>query len=98
RHDVAETETVSHQPCRVGQHVELPFEAAYRVHFDDTRHGAELRLDDPVLHDAQINRTDCAAVGVFGALLGFDGKHEDLAEAGRDRTHRQLDAGRQLVL
>ena len=56
RHDVAEAEPIGHQPRRIGQHVELPLEAADGVDLDDARHGAELRLDDPVLHGAQIGR------------------------------------------
>ena len=35
--------------------------------------------------------------GFFAPGFGVDGAHEDLAEAGGDRPHRGLDAGRQLL-
>ena len=61
RHHVAESEPVGHQPRRIGQHVELPLEAADRVDLDDARNGAQLRLDDPVLDGAQVGRREGSA-------------------------------------
>ncbi len=47
---------------------------------------------------AQVGRRIGLAVGLLRAGLGLDRVHVDLAEARRDRPHRGLDAGRQLVL
>ena len=78
--------------------MELLLVAADRVDLDDARHGAKLRPDDPVLDGPEVGR----GVGLAGRLLcaglGLDGIHVDLAQAGRDRAHRRLGAGRQLVL
>ena len=98
RHDVAEAELVGHQLGRIRKHVELLLEAADRVDLVDAGDVPELGLDDPVLHGPQVARREWLAVGAFRALLRLDGVHVDLAEAGRDRSHRRLDAGRQGVL
>ncbi|MGY4469419.1 hypothetical protein ACVWWK_005128 [Bradyrhizobium sp. LB9.1b] len=97
RHDVAKAESVGHQLAGVGEHVELPLEAADGVDLDHAGHVAKLRLDDPVLHGAQIGQRIVVTALRLRARLGLDGVHEDFAESGRDRAHRDLDAGRKLV-
>jgi hypothetical protein len=59
---------------------------------------AQLWFDDPVLDRPQIARRIIAAALFTGAGLRFDREQIDFAESCRDRSHRGLDAGGQLVL
>ena len=97
RHQVAEGEAVGEQFVGMRRDVILLHEAADGVDLNDAGHVAQLRLDDPILHRAQVGRRDLAAVGVARAGLGFDVEHVDFAEAGGDRAERWLDAGRQFA-
>ncbi|MCY1237717.1 hypothetical protein D9M72_504260 [compost metagenome] len=71
--------------------------AADGIDLGHPRHVAQLRADHPVLDLAQVGQRVGRAVGLARVGLGFHGPQVDLAEAGRDRTHRRRDAGRQPV-
>jgi hypothetical protein len=98
RHHVAEADLVGHQPAGIGQHVKLPLVSTGGIDLDNSGHLAQLRLDDPVLNGPQIAWAERRAAVCLRALLGLHRVQEDLAEAGRDRPHRDFDAGRQLIL
>ncbi len=89
---------MGHQTRGIRENVELPHVAADSVHLDNAGNVAQLRFDDPVLDRSEIGRRICLAAGIPRIRLRFDGKHVDLAEAGRNRPHRGLDTGWQLVL
>jgi hypothetical protein len=74
--------------------------AADRIDAGDARNAADLRLDDPVLHAAQIGRArDLAGQPLAlrrdvdagrGGRIG-DRRHQDLAEPCGDRSHLRID-------
>src|SRR3954467_4878760 len=77
--------------------MKLALIAADRIDFDHSGDVAQLRLDDPVLHGAQVARRELAAAGSRRAGARLYRVHEDFAKPGRDRSHRDLDTGRKLV-
>src|SRR5690606_20732732 len=54
---------------------------AYRVDLSDAGHGAQLRLDDPVLDLAQVGRRIRRAVRLLRTVFGFHRPQIDFAEA-----------------
>src|SRR3546814_14613193 len=61
--------------------------AADRVDLGDPRDRGHLRPDDPVGHRSEVFCRVGRAVRLSCARFGFDREHEDLAEAGGNRTH-----------
>ena len=72
-------------------------EATDRVDFGDTRHVAQLRLDDPVLDFAQVGRRIGIPIRLLGAVLRLDRPLVDLPQTGGDRTDGRRDTLRKTV-
>jgi hypothetical protein len=86
RDHVAQRDAVLQQALRLGQHLELPHEAAEAVDLVDARDRPQPRRHQPVLHAAQLHRIESPAVQ--RVLV-------DLAQAGADRSQLRLDPLRQ---
>ena len=85
---IAQAQAVGNQFVGQRRNLKLLAIAADGIDFGDAGHRAQLRLDDPVLHLAQIGRRVRCAVGFECAGRGFHRPHVDLAQAGRDWAHR----------
>ena len=96
-HHVVEREAVRHELGGVGRDLEILRVAADGVDLGDAGHGAQLRLDDPVLDFAQVGRRVGRAVGLLGAGLGAHRPHVDLAQAGGNGPQGRGDARRQAL-
>ena len=74
----------------------LAFEPTDGVDFGNARRVAHLRTDHPVLQGAQIGGGPPRTIGLARIWRGVDGVHEDLAQAGRDRTQLRFQPFRNL--
>ena len=85
------------QPRGVRGDVELPLKSTERVHLDDARYIAKLRLDHPILQFAQIGGRPRGAIGAERAGFRLHDVREDLAEAGGDGAHCRRETRREAV-
>ena len=95
---ILQRQALGHQFVGQGRNLELLGVAADGVDLGHTGHIAQLRLDDPVLDLTQIGRCVRCAVCLARAFPGFDRPHENLPQAGGDRSHAGLGARRQFAL
>jgi hypothetical protein len=93
--DVGQGQTIGTEPVRIRRDVVFLSEATDRIDFGHARDLTQLRLDDPVLHFAQVSWRIGCPVRLLCACFCFDRPEVDLAQASRNWPHHGRCALRQ---